>query len=411
MSAEPRIVVLPREVASGVITTALARGAWGVSLAIVVLTFPVLFDVALARGLEEALFVPLLSLVGLLLLLVLAGWWPSDLTRVLFLAGGSALAFVYGTSLLTADPSLNGEAAFLVNRPLLVLVLVGAGVRKPVVGLAWAGLGYALAVGVGVAIAVNQQVAFLPGWGPTLAILIYATTYLAVAIMHSMQSNFVPDLAKLEADTRRMDLESQFEQRAAAIVHDTVLSDLSAVMNSPGALDERAREKLRADVATLADPSWLRESAPSAGIATHDAHLRNAFVSLVSEYQWRGLTVDLADDTEQAVVLSPESESLVIAAVAACLDNVLQHSGASTAEIVLSSTPGEVSAMVVDSGVGFNAADVAPDRLGIRNSIVHRIESIGGSVRIWSTPGHGTSIFLRVPFANGSVPVDAGADE
>jgi len=38
-----------------------------------------------------------------------------------------------------------------------------------------------------------------------------------------------------------------------------------------------------------------------------------------------------------------------------------------------------------------------PDRLGLRRSVRDRIESIGGTVQVWSTPGRGTSIVLSVP--------------
>ena len=43
------IVVLPKEVASAVITAAIARSAWAVSMAMVVLTVPVLVDVFIDR--------------------------------------------------------------------------------------------------------------------------------------------------------------------------------------------------------------------------------------------------------------------------------------------------------------------------------------------------------------------------
>ena len=396
-SATARIVVLPREVASGVLTQAVARGAWGVSIAVLVLAIPVVIDTMVDRGLGDAIGLPVWALAGILMLLIIAGLWPSDATRLLLIAGGGVLAFVYGVALLEADPSLNGDGQFVLNRPLLILVLVGGIVHRPLTGIVWGLLGYFVASGVALATALWADVPFQPGWGPTMALGIYTSAYLALALIHKSQSRNVPDLARLEDDTRRMALEDQFEQRAAAIVHDTVLNDLTVVMNTPGALDERARARLAADVATLADPSWLRESAPRVPITTPDARLRNAMVSLVSEYQWRGLTVDVADDSATTVHLDADAESLVISAIAACLENVLLHAGTSHAELVLSSADSVVTAMIVDNGVGFDPDDVAPDRLGIRTSIVQRIESIGGSVRIWSTVGKGTSVLLSIP--------------
>jgi len=396
-SATARIVVLPREVASGVLTQAVARGAWGVSIAVLVLAIPVVIDTLLDRGLGDAIGLPVAALTAMLMLLLVSGLWPSDATRLLLLAVGGILSFAYGVALLDADPSLNGDGQFMLNRPLLILVFVGGIVRRPLTGVLWGLLGYFVATGVALATALWADVPFQPGWGPTMALGIYTSAYLALALIHASQSRNVPDLAKLEDDTRRMALEDQFEQRAAAIVHDTVLNDLSVVMNTPGTLDERARARLSADVATLADPSWLRESAPRVPISTPDARLRNAMVTLVSEFQWRGLTVDVADDSATTVHLDADAESLIISATAACLENVLLHAGTSHAELVLSSTDSVVTAMIVDNGVGFDPATVAPDRLGIRTSIVQRIESLGGSVRIWSTVGKGTSVLLTIP--------------
>jgi signal transduction histidine kinase len=370
-----------------------------VSIAVVLLSIPVVIDVLVDRGLEEHIPVPVAILLAFLVLLGVSGLWPNNATRILFLAGGGVLAFIYGVALLDADPTLNGEAGFVLNRPLLVLVLVGGGLRRPLVGFMWALFGYWVACGIGLATALWAGVPFAPGWGPTMALGIYSSAYLALALIHQSQSRNVPDLSKLEEDTRRMALESQFEQRAAAIVHDTVLNDLSVVMNASGTIDDRARDRLRADVATLADPSWLRESATPEAVGAQDARLRNAMITLVSDFQWRGLTVDVANDTyDSPVMLPPATETLVMAAIAACLENVLKHAGTSHAELIVSSEEGAVTAMVVDDGIGFDPEAVAPDRLGIRASVVARIESLGGTVRIFSSPGQGTSVFMRIPY-------------
>ena len=397
--------MLPRDVASGVLTTAVARGALGVAIAVIILAIPTVVDVLLARGAPEAIVGPALSLVGMLVLLVVMGIWPTNVTRIAFLVGGGLLSFAYGLALLETDPALNGDGSFILNRPLFALVLVGGAHRRPLAGFLWSLAGFVIATGVGLATALIAGVAFVPGWAPLMALGISASAYLALALIHSTQQRHVPDLAKLERDTRRLALESEFEQRAAAIVHDTVLSDLTVVMNSPDALDDRARARLRADVATLADPSWLRESGPAVVITGGEARLRNAMVTLVSEYQWRGLTVDVANTSDVPVLLEPEEHALIVAAVAACLENVYRHAGTSKAELILSTTESLITAMVVDDGIGFDPEAVPSDRLGIRFSIVQRIESIGGSVRVFSQPGRGTSVSLQIP--NGRAVPDA----
>jgi signal transduction histidine kinase len=62
--------------------------------------------------------------------------------------------------------------------------------------------------------------------------------------------------------------------------------------------------------------------------------------------------------------------------------------------------------MVIDAGRGFSEHLVGSDRLGLRQSVRRRIESVSGEVRLWSTPGHGTSVLIQVP----ALPASGGSD-
>jgi signal transduction histidine kinase len=400
-----RVAILPRGVASRVITGAVSRAAWAVAVAILVLTVPVVVDVMLARGLGARLWVPIACLAAMLGLLVLCWRRPGPATRLAYLLGGGGVAFVYALALLAADPSFNDEAGFLLNRPAMVLVLGGVTIVRPVLGVLWSFAGYVTAMAVLVLAALVAGVAVAPGWGPTLAFLVYAGAFLALAAIAVRHARSIPDLARLERDTRRLSIENQFEQRAAAVVHDTVLSDLTAVMNSPGPLDDRVRARFRADVATLGDAAWLRESADATTAAPLDAALRNAFDLVVSDFQWRGLSVDVTGDSDHVIRMSPDAAASLVAAVRACLDNVLDHAGTGSAELVISTLPDSVTVMVIDHGAGFDPAAVAADRLGLKSSVASRIRAHGGSVRLWSTPGSGTSVLISVP----GTPLDAEA--
>jgi signal transduction histidine kinase len=396
-SESARVAILPRGVASRVITTALSWGAWAVALTILLLAVPVVVDVSIARGLSDHLTGPLTCLAVMIGLLALSGWRPATWTRTLYLVGGAVCALVYSVALLSADPTLNDEAGLVINRAAMALVLGGVAVSRPAVGLAWGIVGYLVATGVSVVASLIVGVSIAPGWGPTIAVVVYAGGFAALAAVRRTHDKRVPDLARLEEDTRRLSIENQFEQRAAALVHDTVLSDLTAVMNASGPLDDRARARFRADVATLSDSAWLRESADPSLVAPLDAVLRNALEVLVSDFQWRGLTVDVTGDSAAVIRISPEASSSLLAAVRACLDNVIDHAGTASAELVVSTSAEAVTVMVIDHGRGFDPDRVAGDRLGLRSSVISRIAAHGGAVRIWSTPGNGTSVLIRVP--------------
>jgi signal transduction histidine kinase len=399
VEATSRVAILPRGVASTILVAAISRGAWAVSVALMLMTIPIVIDVAIDRGFTDRVWLPLLCIAGLLVLLGVSGRYPGTRSRVVYLFGGAALALVYDLALLTADPSLNHEASFVLNRPGMILALVSVSTLRPLVGAAWSLTGYSLSLVVAAITSAVTGLAFAPGWGPTIAFIVYVGCYLALIAVRARENKRIPDLARLEEDTRRLAIENQFEQRAAAIVHDTVLSDLTAIMNANGPLDDRARARFRADVATLSDSAWLRESADPAPVAPLDAVLRNALETLVSDFQWRGLTVDVTGDSHEVIRVSPEAASSLVLAVRACLDNVLDHAQTGSAELVISTTTREVTIMVIDHGVGFDPLAVAGDRLGLRASVQARIRSHGGAVRVWSTPGSGTSVLISVPAA------------
>ena len=399
MPETSRVAILPRGVASTILVTAISRGAWAVSVALMLITIPIVVDVGIDRGFGDRLWLPLACIVGMLVLLGVAGWQPTTTTRVLFLGGGALLSLAYEVALLQADPTLNEDASFVLNRPAMVLAFAGVSTLRPLFGAVWSCTGYVLAFVAAAIASAIAGVAFVPGWGPTIAFIVYAGCYLALVAVRASQNKQIPDLARLEEDTRKLSIENQFEQRAAAIVHDTVLSDLTAIMNIDGPLDERARNRFRADVATLSDSAWLRESAEPSTVAPLDAVLRNALETLVSDFQWRGLSVDVTGDSHEVIRVSPEAASSLVLAVRACLENVLDHAQTTSAELVVSTTARAVTVMVIDHGVGFDPTSIADDRLGLRSSVVARIRSHGGSVRVWSTPGSGTSVLISVPGA------------
>jgi two-component system, NarL family, sensor histidine kinase FusK len=86
------------------------------------------------------------------------------------------------------------------------------------------------------------------------------------------------------------------------------------------------------------------------------------------------------------------------------LNNVSKHADADSVRVTLQTTAGCVELNIEDDGVGFDAARPVPDedrsRLGLR-IMEERALSIGGSFRVVSTPGAGTSIEVVVPRSRG----------
>ena len=89
-------------------------------------------------------------------------------------------------------------------------------------------------------------------------------------------------------------------------------------------------------------------------------------------------------------------ESAVYFAVLEALQNVAKYATASSAEVTLAESNGDLTFEVRDDGQGFDATLVKPGA-GL-NGIADRIDTVGGSWLIGSSPGKGTVV-------SGSVPV------
>jgi signal transduction histidine kinase len=154
---------------------------------------------------------------------------------------------------------------------------------------------------------------------------------------------------------------------------------------------------LRADLEELRSAEWISQITEIPTADEEDASLRNEIMRMVSEFQWRGLSIHVTGSGSGVYKLSPPVARALVGAVRAAFENVVRHSGASVAELELIYTD-DITVMITDQGAGFDMSAVPADRLGVRGSIVDRIEQVGGSAQVWSTPGGGTSVVLTIPF-------------
>jgi signal transduction histidine kinase len=92
---------------------------------------------------------------------------------------------------------------------------------------------------------------------------------------------------------------------------------------------------------------------------------------------------------------SPRVVALVQAAGEA-IANAARHSGADRVDVYVEVAGRDVEVFVRDRGRGFDRATVPLDRLGVRNSILDRMDRHGGSAEVRSAPGEGTEVRLHV---------------
>ncbi|HEU4808431.1 MAG TPA: ATP-binding protein [Homoserinimonas sp.] len=386
-----RLHVPPRDFASLVILRAITRAGWMVAAVLLLATAVVVVDVLVHRGLGPASVPPVGFLAAQLAALALMFLRPRPRTGIIYIAVSVVSIAGFQLALLTTDPSLGDTSQFLLNRPIVALCAIGAITARPIGGIQWttAALLAGELTSVAVQFALGRSVEL--GIGPLLAYLLIVLLMLWLLRSGANQAGLLPDERSINEETRRLEEERDAEARAAAIVHDTVLSDLAAIVHGRVVLTEYDRQHLRDNIQRLNSAmAGALEPTPSGRV---DLDL----LGVVSDLRWRGLSVEISGAGSALSLLDASTRTAALNAVKAALENVLVHAGTASADLFIDDNPDEVMIMVVDQGCGFEADAVGGDRLGLRLSIVKRIEDCGGRATLWSKPGVGTSVLLSLP--------------
>jgi len=286
---------------------------------------------------------------------------------------------------------------FSVTLPAVALLFVGGPGPNQLVRPLWEVLGYAVSQLVVAAVTVTTGIVQRFDTTTVIVLIAILTIQLLNALLRSPFTTAQPRLHRATREEQIAILRHRIEVRAAALMHDTVLSHLAAL----GALTDRSVDpqllrQMATDLELLQGEEWLddvtTETEPSAG-----AWQQGPVFAAIAESRELGLEVDVTGDLAAVARLRRSAAQTLALAVKQCLVNVMRHSGTNRAEVVIYALDSEVSVMVIDAGRGFVESETGRDRLGLRQSIRRRMESIGGTVQVWSTPGRGTSIMLRVP--------------
>src|SRR5215217_6936044 len=246
--------------------------------------------------------------------------------------------------------------------PALVRVIVGLGL----VGAAF-----------GIVIAQQGQIANLP---EVMAMTMLALAGLAIVLAPWLHRSRT---ALNEARTEKVRADARADM--AAHLHDSVLQTLALIQrqaDDPRAVQQLARRQEREL------RGWLyAEDVPEASLK---AALTGAAAEVEDE---RGVPVELVVvgdcDTSDAV------QALVRAAREAMV-NAAKHSGADQIDVYAEVDDEHIEVFVRDRGSGFDLDTVGDDRMGVKGSILDRMERHGGKAGVRSSPGEGTEVRLEI---------------
>jgi signal transduction histidine kinase/phage shock protein PspC (stress-responsive transcriptional regulator) len=190
------------------------------------------------------------------------------------------------------------------------------------------------------------------------------------------------------ASERRKRIRSEERAEVAAHLHDSVLQTLALIQRNaddPRAVVTMARRQEREL------RGWLFENEQDLpGAETLAAGLARAGEEVEGLH---GVSIDVVAVGD--LPLDDRTRALVAAAREAMV-NAAKWSGDTTVSVYAEVRDGEASVFVRDWGAGFDVDAVAPDRHGVRESIVDRMARHGGKAVVRSTVGEGTEVELRL---------------
>ncbi len=206
-------------------------------------------------------------------------------------------------------------------------------------------------------------------------------------------SPLVLELIRERDEERAAKARERERAETAAHLHDSVLQTLLLIQRNsadPVAVTRLARAEERGL------RQWLYGRAGGDPGGTGFAALLQVAAAQVE--QRHGKLVDVVTVGD---VAGPAMSDAIVAAVAAAreaINNAAAHSGDPDPIRVFGQAGDEqVEVFVRDRGRGFDPVEVAPDRGGVRESIIGRVARVGGSADIRSKPGAGTEVHIVVP--------------
>jgi signal transduction histidine kinase len=226
--------------------------------------------------------------------------------------------------------------------------------------------------------------------------------------------------AAKERDSQRIAAAEQERTRWARELHDETLQNLAALRLSLAAQlrggDQEATETVLRDAIEQLDMeigslrSLIADVRPT---TLDDLGLEAALEVLAERARRQGLNVELHVDLGSGPGRTPDRlaadvETAFYRIIQEALTNARKNGAARHVTVKVRDDDGCVEATITDDGKGFDVTARAAGfgLIGMRE----RTELLDGQLHIESSPGHGTTVTVRVPIRRASVPRSAQAE-
>ena len=220
----------------------------------------------------------------------------------------------------------------------------------------------------------------------TFVVLVVGLRYEASQVDSANQ-----EAADAAVELARVDAIERERGRVDALVHDSVLTTLLVAANANSPEQRQAAAKLaEAAIAKLNEAKRSDLDIPKTiSVSSLFSALEQAAGRVASD-----LVIHLEGASDGAV--PSDVAAAVSEATIQSVTNSVQHAGTvSKRELFLRGSSKGFKVVIKDNGRGFRPSRIPKNRLGVRLSVIKRVESVGGRVFFDTKPGEGTSVILE----------------
>jgi signal transduction histidine kinase len=196
----------------------------------------------------------------------------------------------------------------------------------------------------------------------------------------------------IRAEVQQAEAEAKAKERLRldGLIHDSVLTALISASQAKNVEEAKAS-------AELAGTALRKLSEVQRGdMAQSPVYCSELFDSIILAANRIDPKIKTKKNCATIISVDAEAVSALTEATIQAIYNALLHAGPNASrELSLKSSNAGIKIVILDNGKGFRVSQIDKSRMGIKVSIIGRMEAVGGSAHVVSQPSQGTTVVLE----------------
>lgn len=194
-----------------------------------------------------------------------------------------------------------------------------------------------------------------------------------------------------KARAAEIDAIEQERARIDALIHDKVLTTLLVAANAETEQKFEHAKNLASQALSVLRSAKSATDEPEESITSY-----SLFGVLFDSYRRDDSEFEFSETGASDLNIPKPVVAALTEATMQAAENSLMHAGPGVKRsIAVRGTSKKIKIVIKDNGRGFRVSRIPKNRLGVRMSIIKRMESVGGRALIDSAPGKGTTVILE----------------